>query len=201
MAVICNIGGAGDMREIGLLFILAVLGGCTATYQQSPVIDTGATLLPKESIAISTPENGAYDGKEYSQSGQMTAQAVKAAFAHFAGDVHVISECKAIACLRKDAPAGVAYFVVPEILHWEDRVTEWSGIKDKLEVRLSIYGTQGEGPIASTIISGKSKWMTFGGDHPQDLLAGPINNYVTSVYGGKSKSSDRSGPGLPSDSH
>ncbi len=188
------------MRAIGLPLILAMLSGCTATYQQSPVTEGGLTLLPGKSIAVSTPENGTYDGKAYSQSGQMTAQAVRAAFAQFAGDVHVIADCKSMTCLRDAAPAGVAYFVVPEILHWEDRATEWSGIKDKLEVRLSIYGTQGESPIASTIISGKSKWMTFGGDHPQDLLAGPIRGYVASVYGGNAKSSDQSGSGLPSES-
>jgi hypothetical protein len=176
------------MRAIALPLFLTILSGCTATYQQSPVTEAGLKLLPGKAIAVSTPENGAYDGKAYSQSGQMTAQAVRAAFAQFAGDVHVLPECKSLECLRQSAPAGVAYFVVPEILHWEDRATEWSGIKDKLEIRLAIFGPQGDSPIASTIISGKSKWMTFGGDHPQDLMPGPINAYVASVYAGKSRS-------------
>ena len=170
------------MRVIGLLLILVMVGSCTATYQQSPVTGTGFKLLPGKPIAISTPENGTYDGKEYSQSGQMTALAVRAAFAQFAGDLHVIPACRSLACLRGAAPAGVEYFIVPEILHWEDRATEWSGIKDKLEVRLSIFGPQGDAPLASTVISGKSKWATFGGDHPQDLLREPIDAYVVSVY-------------------
>ncbi|WP_254924651.1 DUF4823 domain-containing protein [Aeromonas sp. A35_P] len=29
---------------------------------------------------------------------------------------------------------------------------------------------------------GKSKWATFGGDHPQDLLPEPTEKYVNSLY-------------------
>jgi Domain of unknown function (DUF4823) len=36
--------------------------------------------------------------------------------------------------------------------------------------------------VASTLISGQSKWATFGGDHPQDLLPEPLNSYVESLY-------------------
>lgn len=68
------------------------------------------------------------------------------------------------------------------ILHWEDRATEWSGKKDKIEIKLSIYGAEGNQEIAGTIIGGKSKWATFGGDHPQDLLPEPIQAYVDTLY-------------------
>jgi hypothetical protein len=71
---------------------------------------------------------------------------------------------------------------VPEILHWEDRATEWSGIPDRVEVKLLVLEAQGNKEIASIVISGKSKWATFGGDHPQDLLPEPIKQYVESLY-------------------
>lgn len=170
------------MRTVGLLLGLNIVAGCTASYTQTPVSGAGSKILAGKAVAISTPGNGTYEGNEYSHSGQMTALAVKAAFAKFAGDVHVIPNCSSMSCLRGAAPAGVEYFAIPEILHWEDRATEWSGIKDKLEVRLTIYGLQGDAPIAATVLSGKSKWMTFGGDHPQDLLVQPVEAYVASLY-------------------
>jgi hypothetical protein len=74
------------------------------------------------------------------------------------------------------------YYAVPEILHWEDRATEWSGIKDKLEIKLTVYEAARPAPVASTVLSGKSKFMTFGGDHPQDLLPALIGAYVQSLY-------------------
>ena len=74
------------------------------------------------------------------------------------------------------------YYVVPEILHWEERATEWSGLPDRIELQLSVYEFGMRDNIASTHILGKSKWATFGGDHPQDLLPKPINDFVSSLY-------------------
>ncbi|WOA51920.1 DUF4823 domain-containing protein [Dickeya solani] len=40
----------------------------------------------------------------------------------------------------------------------------------------------GDHLYTSVILSGKSKFVTFGGDHPQDLLPDSINNYISSLY-------------------
>ena len=50
-----------------------------------------------------------------------------------------------------------AYYAVPDILHWEDRATEWSGIPDKIELKISIYDVTLGSEIASAVVSGKSK--------------------------------------------
>jgi hypothetical protein len=42
--------------------------------------------------------------------------------------------------------------------------------------------TQNNSTIDSVIINGKSRWGTFGGDHPQDLLHEPIGQYVDSLF-------------------
>jgi hypothetical protein len=138
-------------------------------------------MTPGASIAVATPRNGSYGDKVYPDSGIATANAVRSAFARHAGEVTVVPGCQMEACLREAVPSA-SYFAVPEILHWEDRATEWSGKKDKLEIRLSIYSTSQGNVIASTVLSGKSKWATFGGDHPQDLLSEPLNEYVGSLY-------------------
>ncbi|NCF25983.1 MAG: DUF4823 domain-containing protein [Gammaproteobacteria bacterium] len=36
--------------------------------------------------------------------------------------------------------------------------------------------------IDSALIDGKSKWATFGGDHPQDLLEKPLADYARSLF-------------------
>lgn len=36
--------------------------------------------------------------------------------------------------------------------------------------------------IDSGTLKGTSKWGTFGGDHPEDLLADPLNNYASSLF-------------------
>ena len=94
----------------------------------------------------------------------------------------VSDECSGIECFSLIDESKFGYFVDPVILHWEDRSTEWSGKSDRLEVQLKIVDVVSRGEIASTVISGKSKWLTFGGDHPQDLLKSPIEGYVESLY-------------------
>jgi hypothetical protein len=51
-----------------------------------------------------------------------------------------------------------------------------------LEIKLSIYAAGNGDVLASTVLAGRSKWATFGGDHPQDLLPDPLSEYVGSLY-------------------
>jgi hypothetical protein len=170
------------MRIASLIILVTLISGCAATYKQSTLAEPSAKLLKGKSIVIATPANGFYESTEYSASGRMTAFAVRAAFERFSNATTVVPECKDLACLQRVQSSSFDYYVIPEILHWEDRATEWSGIPDKIEVRVSIYEGQSWKELASTIISGKSKWATFGGDHPQDLLPEPLNKYVESLY-------------------
>ncbi|ACR12232.1 conserved hypothetical protein [Teredinibacter turnerae T7901] len=50
-----------------------------------------------------------------------------------------------------------------------------------MEIKIVVYSIDGT-EVSSTIIYGKSKWATFGGDHPQDLLPEPIKQYVQGLY-------------------
>ena len=48
------------------------------------------------------------------------------------------------------------------------------GISDQVEIKVIILEGQSWRELATTIIAGKSKWATFGGDHPQGLLPDPL---------------------------
>lgn len=111
--------------------------------------------------------------------------AIQAAFERHTNDTTVIAECQDIECLRKQDARQGGYYIIPEILHREERATEWSGKPDRIEVKISVYDASNLQELASVIISGKSKWATFGGDHPQDLLPEPIGHYVDSLYQGQ----------------
>lgn len=170
------------MRFVILAITAAVLSGCASTYQQQNLTAPATRLLKGKSLAIASPADGAFEGDVYAASGKMTSSAVRNAFAPFATPTTVVDSCKDLACLKASAPAKFDYYAVPEILHWEDRATEWSGKPDKIEVKLTVYEGETWKELASTIISGKSKWATMGGDHPQDLLPVPLANYVQSLY-------------------
>jgi hypothetical protein len=165
-----------------VLFAAALLAGCTTTYKETPVAPSGTRLNGSGPVLVSRPDNGTFEGKVYSQSGQMTADAVRSAFARHSPAVTIVADCKDVVCLRTHAGSDSAYLVVPEIHHWEDRATEWSGIKDKLSVKISVYTRSDAQAVSTIVIDGKSKWLTFGGDHPQDMLPAPIERYVSLLY-------------------
>lgn len=169
-------------KKVILVFGMMLLVGCSAKYNAAEVTKNTEQLIKNKKVLIAQPENGTYDAKVYSQSGAMTAMAVRTAFSRYTDDAAVISTCATQECLQNSQQMKDGYYVIPQILHWEDRATEWSGLPDKIEVKITVYNAQSNNVIASTILNGRSKWLTFGGDHPQDLLPQPINEYVASLY-------------------
>ncbi len=140
-------------------------------------------LSPAGSAYVSVPADGRYGKTVYEGSGRMTATIIAGAFMRRLSTVAqadgVQSYEQALAAARK---TGAVYLVSPDIMHWEDRATEWSGKPDRVEVRIRIIDTMSENDIASGLISGRSGWATLGGDHPQDLLPVPTEEYVGSLF-------------------
>jgi hypothetical protein len=159
-----------------------LLAGCSAKYSTNNIQERTEHLVKNVSVVISQPTDGVYETHTYSGSGRATADAVKAAFLRHSDNVTVFADCDDVTCLKANHSVSRGYYVVPQILHWEDRATEWSGIPDKIEVKITVYNAESNNRVASTIINGKSKWATFGGDHPQDLLPEPINMFVSNLY-------------------
>ncbi len=169
-------------KSILIAFGCLLLAGCSAKYNSVSVTKSTELLARNRPVVISTSADGRYNTTTYSGSGTSTANAVSAAFARFTDNVKTIPACTDLPCLKQHSQLNEGYYVVPQILHWEDRATEWSGIPDKIEVKITVYNANSDNVVSSSILSGRSKWATFGGDHPQDLLAEPVNNYVATLY-------------------
>lgn len=169
------------MKSILLLIGLVALTGCSAHYRSTEMKTSTEKLKQNVPILISIPEDGFYGSTVYLGSGHETASAIQTAFLHYSDKVILSNSCKEIECLSQLA-SSESYLVIPQILNWEDRATEWSGKRDKLEVKISVYNSSNMMLINSTIFNGESKFITWGGDHPQDLLAEPVNSYISKLY-------------------
>ena len=169
----------------GLLFILALIAGCSHSYITSR--NYTDTPIPKMAsngkvyIAISDP--GGVEGKIYPESGRMTSAAIKDALTRYLAVVKTGRQPEDYdAALVSARQVDARYLILPKVQHWEDRATEWSGKPDKILVKIRIINVASGDPIDSIDISGTSKWFTFGGDHPQDLLEKPIGDYFTALF-------------------
>ena len=162
-----------------LLFVV----GCADTHHVNRKDLAGVRFSPQDSVFIATPEDGIYGEINYAGSGKQTAQIINAAFARHTSNTTVSNAVQAIGDASLAArEAGYKYLIYPTILHWEDRATEWSGIPDRVAVKIEIVEAQPNYLLGSVVVNGKSGLATFGGDHPQELLPEPIQAFVSSLY-------------------
>lgn len=164
------------------ILLLAAACGAPTTYTAPVTKASGDALDPQRTVSIAVPADGSYGGRQYANSGQMTAEIVRSAFSRVGPRAEVSGTCGLEACLQNARAKGHGYFVQPDILQWEDRATEWSGISDKVEIKLTVYDVATRQQVSSQIIAGNSSIWTLGGDHPQDMLPEPVGAYVTSLY-------------------
>ena len=165
---------------IGLLLAMA---GCQ-TGTVTPISATATVkMLRTGSVYIVTPVNGNYGDKLYEGSGSAVASAFDSALSKYSDNVIVGPYCDTpVAALEAAKAKQCTYVVIPKITHWEDRATEWSGIRDKMELFVKILNVADGTEVRRVEITGKSRWMSFGGDHPQDLLKDPVEELVESLY-------------------
>ncbi len=171
------------MKRLLILALAVFVAGCASKYRVDES-DTISTIKRDSGIYVLLPENGRYGGTVYSQSGYMVQQEVYVALVTYSDKVTKaptpLPLDKAFAQAREN---GSDYVVDLTILHWEDRATEWSGIPDRITIRYAVYDAKTESKVASTVRSASSKWASFGGDHPQDLLPVPTQEFASMLFG------------------
>jgi len=163
------------MHRVLVLVLAAVAfaGPASAApkFTVNDIVNSGAKLNGQNSVLIAVPRDGSFGGRVYSGSGVQTAEATRNVFARKLNKVSLESETgeDTSAGLAKAVSGGYSHFCQLEILHWEDRNTEWSGKRDKIEVKFTLYDAATGQIVRSSTIASVSKFWTFGGDHPQEL--------------------------------
>ncbi len=167
-----------------ILWLVPILGmGCVSTYEyEEPTLEAGP-LAEDRRVMICTPEDGWYSTTRYPNSGDSTARALREAFVPYARLVTIGPQCDDNTRLEDIDTSGYDYVVCPTILHWENRATEWSGLPDRIRIGLVVYNASSRDVLAKGSYAGKSKWATFGGDKPEDLLPEPTQRFVDQLYG------------------
>jgi hypothetical protein len=77
-----------------------------------------------------------------------------------------------------------AYVFAPEIIHWETRATEWSGIPSKSEIKIVVFDGATGKIVKSTILRGSSAPVTIAGNRPDDLMSEIVARWIRNIYQG-----------------
>lgn len=169
-----------------LVAALLTLVGCTNTYRIERGTETEKQVQPLiakgERVLVTTPQDGAYGATRYDGSGLSTQQAVVASLSGLGANVVAGERCDdpdAAAGLGKKANAQ--WVIYTRIHQWEDRATEWSGLPDRIRIEIRTISLPSGAPGDVTIVEGSSKWATFGGDHPQDMLLPALKPWADAI--------------------
>ncbi|RMA82642.1 DUF4823 domain-containing protein [Umboniibacter marinipuniceus] len=170
------------LKKLLIVLLGSAIIGCSSSYQSTDVSVPTSKLDRDLGVLIATPVDGKFEDIVYEGSGSMTANALRDAFVEHTERADITNSCQGVSCLQGIDANQYGYFVKAEIFHWEDRATEWTGKPDRIEVHLTVYAAATKEELAKTSFVSNSKWSTLGGDHPQDLLAEPINEFVSQLY-------------------
>ncbi len=161
-----------------------LLAGCQSTYSEQDLSKTTPPLLRNTSrIYVAIPFDVSFKHKVAQNSGKQTADALASAFQKNTRSVYESkypeSMTEALDSARK---YSAEYLVYPMLLKWEDHSTEYSGVRDKLQVRIDTIDMSNSTVVYSKMIEATGKWMSDGGDSPSDLLGEPSQSYVNSLF-------------------
>lgn len=148
--------------------MIALLGGCVADYKADKALKEKIDLEGAK-VVIVTPADGTDSkSRKYAGSGRLLAAALQT----------VLEERGATVGNAPGVKRTIT--ITPRIDMWEDRVTEWSGKSDLLEINLRV--AEGGKTIDERTLRAKSKWVTFGGDHPQEMLTDLFRKWANNVF-------------------
>lgn len=163
--------------------MFGLLSSCADTHQLARATGKPLVFSKQKSVYVALPLDGRLGHTLYSGSGALTAQAVAVAFAPYYEKITVGIQREDFSTAQLMAKAGgYAHLLYPDILHWEDRATEWSGRPDQATVKVSLVDANSGEILDSVVISGKSGLATFGGDRPEHLLPKPLADYAATLF-------------------
>lgn len=169
------------MKKLSIITLLLLLVGCMDSTKFVKNGDAGG-LPARAAYYVALPEDGMYGAMPYPGSGKITTTIIRHALQKNMQKAVVATRVEDMEqALQTARQGGFDYLVLPTILHWEDRATEWNFMRDKVQVQIELVDVFSGQVETSAIIEGKSGVATLGGDHPQDLLPEPISEYLQTL--------------------
>jgi hypothetical protein len=172
-------------RRFATFCLLALtLAGCKSTYSEKNVTAEPPPLLKGSNrIYVAIPFDASFKEVVAQGSGKATAESLFVALKRYARAVYMGKFPEsATEALDSAHAVNADYLVYPNIVKWEDRATEWSGRRDRLDLKIDLLDLSDGKLVFSREISATGKWLTEGGDSPKDLLDQPVEEYVNALF-------------------
>ena len=165
---------------ISLLFF----SSCMTTNTITPNSNySNIKIANSDIIFIAMPRDGGYGNDIVSGSGRTTLSKLQYVLEDYARKIYTgtmyeqLEDCKNTA-IEKNAK----YLFFPTIVNWEDRATAWSGLPDRVEIKMVIYDLEKDQIVYSTLLRSKGTSVTMKSTDPSELLLDLFGGFVKQIY-------------------
>ena len=126
--------------------------------------------------------DGSYGDINYKGSGRQLSTRVLEIVRQRYPRAQIIEMDNELEATKKSNEQGANYLISPTILHWEDRLTVWSGFRDKVKVGLRFIRLSPYQVVSSNEFESRNNSLTFFNTHPQDLLGRNFEKAVLALF-------------------
>lgn len=170
------------MKRMIVAVLLCFCVTACAHMNITPISETAKKLDRAGKVVVVIAADGRYGAKVYSGTGDEFTSLVMVEFAKFAAGYEILPRMELPNALSVAKEKGAMYVVVPEILHYEDRNTPWSGRLDQITVKVSVYLVEDGSMAQSSMITANNQVATFVDNRPMVLIYKPLTELVKNFY-------------------
>ncbi len=173
-------------RRIGLtfllVFILLFLNACAYTqHSLSPINTQTASPSSSDAFCVMVATDGAYGGEIYAGSGRTVSNRILYVIRQRHPITQLVETIDEDQAIHLCAAKGANYILSPLILHWEDRATNWSGMRDHIKIEIRLIKVAPKIFVRSAIFEARNSWFTFVNDDPSELIDESFDQVIANL--------------------
>jgi hypothetical protein len=165
---------------IGILLLVSL--GC-ATSRTNTKIPLKSEIDKTKIIYVMQAKDGAYGGTVYEGSGLEVSKRIMRTLRKVQPLAQLVEETNETDAVKIAKEKGASYLVVPDLLHWEDRATAWSGYRDKVKIELRLLRLDPIEVISAQSYYTTNNSITFLSTKPEDLLNERFDKFIYQFLG------------------
>jgi len=162
-----------------------MLVGCVSANTSVNRLSTARVDIDNNALAmVVQPADGGSLGKTYNGSGAKVAFEFARAMKTLVADVRISLNSSDNQSLFEDSrKRNIRYLLIPQIMHWEDRATQWSGIPDRLEIQVELIDLSTGDTLDTSSISSNSSDVEFTDAPVGEMVRRAADRYFQSLQG------------------
>jgi hypothetical protein len=184
-----------EMKKFLMPMLAALIAsGCASVPQTvpNPVLGDAPVFQRNQKVCVVVPKDASFAGDEYPGSGRAVAQKVADSLERIAVTSSLISAIENDLDKLCTERAG-EFIIEPEIIHYEDHATGWSGRPDRIEVRISAFRFDAHQMKRLTVVEASSNiaasgLIEWGNAPPHSLLSSNLDPVLEGLlYGNQTE--------------